>query len=107
MPINYKDYPVNWKTEIVPTIRKRSGDVCEGSPAYPDCMAENRKPHPVTGSVVILTTAHFDHNKDNNNYHPEDKTASSNNLFHWCQRCHLTHDAKQHADNRRKNKGLI
>jgi hypothetical protein len=29
MPINYKDYPRNWKTEIVPAIRRRSGDRCE------------------------------------------------------------------------------
>ncbi len=39
MPLDYKDYPPNWKTEIVPAIRKRSDDRCEGSPAYPDCKA--------------------------------------------------------------------
>jgi hypothetical protein len=51
MPINYKDYPANWKTEIVPTIRNRSGNVCEGSPKYPDCRAENKKPHQL---LVVL-----------------------------------------------------
>ncbi len=29
MPIDYSDYPPNWKTEIVPRIRERSGDKCE------------------------------------------------------------------------------
>ena len=30
---------------------------CEGSPFYPLCRAENHRPHPVTGSFVILTVA--------------------------------------------------
>lgn len=101
MPINYKDYAPNWKTEIVPAIRERSGNRCEGSPAYPDCNAENGKPHPHTGSVVVLTTGHFDQDKNNNNYHPTDKNHPDNNLFHCCQRCHLTHDKGQHVNNRR------
>lgn len=41
---------------------------------------------------VVLTTAHLDHNKNNNRF---------NNLAALCQRCHLKHDAKQHAENRK------
>lgn len=29
MPIDYKKYPPNWKSEIVPAIIKRAGDCCE------------------------------------------------------------------------------
>ncbi len=90
MPIkaeNKNRYPGNWK-EIVAEVRVRSGDCCEGSPAYPDCRAPNRAPHPVTGSRVMLTTGHLDHIPENNDMA---------NLKHWCQRCHLTYDAKHHA----------
>lgn len=29
MPINYADYPQNWKTEIRPAVLKRAGNKCE------------------------------------------------------------------------------
>ena len=29
MPIDYSKYPPNWKSEIVPAIKERSGDKCE------------------------------------------------------------------------------
>lgn len=29
MPIDYKKYPTNWKTEIVPDVLKRAGNCCE------------------------------------------------------------------------------
>lgn len=102
MPINYNDYPDNWKTEIVPAIRARSGNRCEGTEQYPDCQAENGKPHPDTGSRVVLTTAHMDRNTDNNYYNPTNKNHPKNNLRHLCQRCHLNHDRKaQHIPNRK------
>lgn len=101
MPIDYKDYPTTWKTVIVPDIRRRSGNRCEGSPKYPDCRAENGKPHPVTGSRVCLTTAHMDHDRRNNNYSLTDPNDPDNNLRHLCQRCHLYHDLGQHNANRK------
>jgi hypothetical protein len=83
-------YPKNW-TEISHRIRfERAGGRCEGSPRYPDCRAVHDQPHPVTGSHVVLTTAHLDHDTTNND---------PANLRALCQRCHLTHDAKQHATN--------
>lgn len=101
MPINYKDYAPNWLSEIVPAIRRRSGDRCEGSPRYPDCRAANGHPHPDTGSVVVLTTAHMDRNRSNNNYHESDPNHPDNNLRHLCQRCHLNLDVPQHVANRK------
>lgn len=62
---------------------------------YPNCRAENREVHPETGSRVILTIAHLDHDPTHN-----DET----NLRAWCQRCHNTYDAKERAKNRRNNK---
>jgi hypothetical protein len=99
-PENRNRYPKNWR-EIVAKVRERSGNRCEGSPAYPDCRAENGQPHPVTGSIVVLTTAHLDHTPEN---------CDLENLRHWCQRCHLTYDLEYHRRNayktRRKGKAV-
>ena len=86
-PENRARYPADWKA-IVGQVRERSGNRCEGSPAYPDCRALNGTPHPKTGSKVVLTTAHLDHQPENCNLA---------NLRHWCQLCHLTYDAEHHA----------
>jgi hypothetical protein len=93
-PENRKRYPANWR-EIVEDVRERSGDACEGSPAFPDCRAPNGQPHPVTGSRVVLTTGHLDHTPEN---------CDLSNLRHWCQRCHLVYDAKHHAETRAATK---
>ncbi len=89
--INYRtQYPPTWR-EMVAQVRARSNNRCEGSPAYPDCKAENGKPHPVTGSIVMLTTAHL--------YEDDDTRTMTDisRLAHQCQRCHLTMDARLHA----------
>lgn len=82
MPIDYSLYPENWKTEIRPAILSRAQNKCEF------CGAENYQPHPETGSKVILTIAHLDHNIANNHY---------DNLRCLCQKCHLTYDGLLHA----------
>lgn len=87
-PENAARYPKDWP-EISRRIRDRAGDRCEGSPGfYPDCDAVNGRPHPVTGSKVVLTVAHLDHQPEN---------CADSNLRAMCQRCHLTYDAKHHA----------
>ena len=82
-PENKARYPKDWKA-ISQACRDRAGNRCEGSPAYPDCRAKNGMPHPETGSVVVLTTAHLDHTPEN---------CADDNLKAWCQRCHNTYDA--------------
>ena len=92
MPIRESEkarYPSDWKA-ISLRIRERANWACEGSPAYPDCRAENAAPHPVTGSKVVLTVAHLDHQPEN---------CEDDNLRAMCQRCHLTYDAAHHAKN--------
>jgi 5-methylcytosine-specific restriction endonuclease McrA len=82
-PENRDRYPKDWK-RISREVRESAWNRCEGSPSYPDCRAENGKPHPETGSTVVLTTAHLDHQPEN---------CDRENLRAWCQRCHNTYDA--------------
>ena len=82
-PENKAKYPKDWKA-ISLRIRERAGNRCEF------CGAENYQPHPVTGSKVILTVAHLDHNPAN---------CADDNLKALCQKCHLTYDAQHHATN--------
>lgn len=89
MPFNRADYADNWE-QVSHAIKCRAGWKCEGSPAYPGCRARQYHPHPRTGSKVILTVGHLDHNTRN-----DDRA----NLKAWCQRCHLTYDAQHHAKN--------
>lgn len=84
-PENAARYPKDWKKVVVQRIRARSGDRCEclgecghkhfvkngGQVDIPSsieslrdfpamrCTALNRQPHPVTKSMVVLTTAHL------------------------------------------------
>ena len=92
MPIDYNEYHKNWK-KISQDIRiNRAKNKCE------KCEAENKKPHPVTGSIVILTVAHLDHDINNNDY---------KNLKAFCQKCHLNYDLNHHIHNRKYGKDTI
>lgn len=87
-PENRARYPKNWK-EIRARILERAGDRCEGSPRYPDCRAPNGSEiRGLDRRLVVLTIAHLDHTPEN---------CAEENLKAWCQRCHLTYDAKHHA----------
>ena len=80
MPIrkeNLARYPANWKS-ISASIRDRAGNKCE------TCGAENGKPNPATGSIVVLTCAHLDHTPEN---------VDPANLRSLCQLCHNRYDA--------------
>ena len=84
MPMNRSLYPPDWE-QISNRIRfVRAGGVCE------ECGAVHGQPHPITGSRVVLTTAHLDHNPAH---------CTDDNLIALCQRCHLRYDAKLHALN--------
>ena len=80
-PENKAGYPKDWK-KISERIRfERAKNCCE------KCGAENYKPHPITGSKVILTVAHLDHKPEN---------CTDENLMAMCQKCHLNYDAHHH-----------
>ena len=89
MPINYSEYHPKWKL-ISRLIRfKRAKSKCEW------CGAKNYEKHPITGSKVVLTVAHIDHNIRNNDFA---------NLAALCQRCHLNHDRGEHINKRKYGK---
>ena len=81
MPIraeNKKLYPKDWPA-ISKAIRARAGDICE----WDGCTACNGAPHPETGSKVVLTTAHLDHDPTN---------CDPANLLALCQLHHNRYD---------------
>ena len=88
MPFDRSLYPADWE-KISLEIREAAGFQCEF------CGAENGKPHPETGSIVVLTVAHLDHDPQN---------CKRINLRALCQRCHLRHDAKVHAQHARQTR---
>lgn len=83
-------YPKNWKL-ISRFIRHyRAKNKCEW------CGAINGEAHPITGSKVVLTTAHvYDHRPEN---------CSFFNLAALCQRCHNTHDAEMRREGTKQRK---
>jgi hypothetical protein len=106
MPIDYKDYPDNWK-EITKEIRIRANNKCElcfapnstivlrdKTTGKWDLFRFNYSKEIYKKVKIILTTHHIDCNKKNN--HPL-------NLLALCQRCHLRLDLLKHINNRRKN----
>ena len=109
-PENKARYPENWK-ELRGQILTRADHACEckgqcGNNHWQDpvvsysagpgewCRAENHQDHPVTGSKVVLTIAHLDHQPENNKL---------SNLMAMCQRCHNTYDAPNRTRNQRAN----
>ena len=70
----------------------RAANRCEGTLDRPDCRAANGQPHPETGSRVVLTVAHMDH--DETHADPERCRA-------LCQRRHNRWDAPHRARTRR------
>ncbi len=93
-PENLARYPDDWPAI---SARIRFGRAarrceCEGECRTGHagrCAAIHAMPHPDTGSAVVMTTAH-------RNHQPED--CSDGNLFAACQRCHLGYDRDHHAE---------
>jgi radical SAM superfamily enzyme YgiQ (UPF0313 family) len=112
MPINYKEYPKDWK-EIRIRILERADHKCEfcqvpnhaliyrtikGSPEWKlvpegheaDAMALDG----FKFTYIVLTIAHLDNDKANH-------TVTDDRLKALCQRCHLSYDLPRHIENRR------
>jgi len=87
-PENCDRYPRDWKLRsfFVRVIRARGR--CEW------CGAANGKPHPETGSIVVLTTAHV--------FDERPEAAGLLNLAALCQKCHNGHDAAGRVQRRRE-----
>lgn len=85
-------YPKDWKLRSRFVREMRAQNKCEW------CGAKNGHPHPITESIVVLTTAHV------YDYRPE--AAGLLNLAALCQRCHLNHDRQHHAETRRSRRAV-
>jgi hypothetical protein len=88
-------YPRDWRI-IRQRILERAGNRCEGSPIYPSCRARNGKPHPVTGSKVVLTISHYPD--------PDPRNCDPSNLAARCARCHLAIDRPHHLAVQKRNR---
>ena len=88
-PENRGRYPKDWKLRSYFVRFVRAKGFCERvrvGGRIVGCGAEHGALHPITGSRVVLTTAHVFDDR------PEE--ASLLNLAAWCQRCHNGHDMK-------------
>ena len=88
-PENRKRYPKDWKqiSAHIRFVRAKGQCECTGECGINHqgrCNAFHRDPHPVTGSKVILTVAHLDH---------QPETRDPKKLKAMCQRCHNKMDA--------------
>lgn len=91
MPIRHENrarYPKDWKLRSRFVREYRARNRCEW------CGAANHQPHPVTGSIVVLTTAHV--------YDDRPEAASLLNLAALCQKCHNGHDAEARRQRRKE-----
>lgn len=99
-PENRNRYPANWK-QISNRVRFERADgrcECKGECGHDHggrCTASHNAAHPDTGSLVILTVAHIDHQPEN---------CGADNLRAMCQRCHLRYDVEHHRETRRNRK---
>jgi hypothetical protein len=130
MPMVRSRYPENWDSWIRPQILRRAGNCCEwcgvrnlayglrgeGGGCVEVNTAQARAGRVVPGPGerlirIVLTIAHVDHEVTNNDMREFGGPAPARpgNLVALCQRCHLRHDAGQHAVNAartRRRKGL-
>jgi hypothetical protein len=93
-----KRYPKNWKRISFLIRFRRARGACEW------CGAQNGRPHPVTGSTVILTVAHLGEPYAINGDKHDKHDVRAEHLAALCQRCHLRHDAKDHARSARRTR---
>ena len=106
MPIDYKEYPPNWKA-IRKRILARANNCCEecgvenhsiikryknGNWAYSDYKGMQYRKEGLTR--IVLTIAHLKHDKENWEVKDEELKA-------LCQKCHLQLDIKHHVANRK------
>lgn len=129
MPVDYKKYPANWKSEIRPAIMERAGHKCEicgvknhdavfrglwnGKEAYQDIDGNAfwyPSGEPIKGPdcYAMLDPLRGDENQlaikivltiAHLNHDPSDNRLD--NLKAMCQKCHLAYDKDLHAHNSR------
>jgi hypothetical protein len=90
-PENRDKYPLDW-AEISKRIRfERAGGQCEFEDEGVRCEARRGFQHPITKSLVVLTTMHLDHNPEN---------CTEENLKAACQMHHNAYDRPHRNETR-------
>lgn len=97
-PENRGRYPKDWKAISARIRFDRAEGRCEctghcGREHGGRCDAKHGEPHPETGSTVVLTTMHLDH---------EPEHCDDDNLLAGCQRCHNLYDAPKRREGMRE-----
>lgn len=96
-PENRSRYPKNWDeiSRGIKFVRAEGRCECRGECGRPHdhlfygrCINLHGRPAHGTGSRVVLTTAHLDHQPEN---------CDPSNLRAMCQGCDLHHDREHHA----------
>jgi hypothetical protein len=110
-PIDYKNYPPNWKSEIVPAVLARANNCCEweGCKFHNGQLVYRGKVNKriewfetleaarevcdfyavwIVPIKVVLTVAHLDHDETNHE-------VKLDRLAAMCQLHHLRYDAKE------------
>jgi 5-methylcytosine-specific restriction endonuclease McrA len=85
---NKRRYPADWPARSRFVRFYRAKGKCEW------CGAIHGQAHPITGALVVLTTAHV--------YDDRPEAAALDNLAALCQKCHNGHDAAGRAARRRQ-----
>lgn len=121
MPLNYANYPSNWKTEIRPALLSRAKHRCEVCGVKNYSVGEwcsdgiflewdyftgawakrnNKKP-----TKIILTLAHLDAHGDKCKceFRFGKKCGEYSHILVMCQRCHLGYDRVRHQLSRKIN----
>jgi len=94
LPENRGKYPKDWP-EISRRIRfERAGGRCEWKDDGVRCQAMHGEPSPLTGSKVVLTTMHLDHDPAN---------CDDDNLLAACQMHHNRYDRAHRNTTRKRN----
>ena len=129
MPINYKDYPANWKSEIRPAILERANHKCEfcgvenykyifrgylnsGTEVYQD--AEGNIYIAANSCLILMYDFETEiraKGKDRAikvvltiaHLDHDIQNNDYSNLKALCQQCHLRHDKHHHQRKRSKN----
>ena len=126
MPINYKEYPPNWKTEIRPAVLKRAGELIDlmtkeviREADCEDCGCPNRHliyrpvkgksdwelaPEGLEADAMALDGIKFTKVILTIAHLDHDKLnhdVKLDRLKALCQRCHLLYDKNHHAANRK------
>lgn len=100
MPVDLSRYPNDWAAISYHIRFERAQGRCEctGECGRHEerCQAEHGKAHPLTQSIVVLTTAHL--GTDTGDKHDK-MDVRPENLKAMCQRCHLLFDIAEHRYN--------